>query len=77
MSEFSDIFTKLLEKSSKAQKELAKEIGIDAGHLSDLKSGDRRPSAKVLQSICEVFKLSERETRRLTLAVVRDKGFDI
>lgn len=77
MSEFTDIFDKLLETSSITQYQLAEKIGISPAHLSDVKRGTRNPTPEFLECVITIFELNKKQATELHEATARDRGFKV
>lgn len=56
--EFKDIFKDLREKRGKSQQEIAEDLGVTDGSVSNWETGQRNPNVKRLQQIADYFNVS-------------------
>jgi plasmid maintenance system antidote protein VapI len=77
MSEFGDLMKKLLDEQKIGNNTLSKLLKISRNHVSDLIAGQRNPSPKMVDRICEKLKLPKEISSLLNLAVIKDKGYKI
>lgn len=73
MEEFGALIKAHRTKSRMSMRNLAEAVGISAPFLCDIESGKRKPpAATVMESMVDVFNLSETETKKLYDAYLRE-----
>jgi transcriptional regulator with XRE-family HTH domain len=77
MAEFSEAVCRLLAEKGYTQARLAKEAGLSQPYVSDVLRGNRSPSGKWANVVADIFRLDQKERRKLHAAAARDNGFEI